>query len=138
MSPTERGLESMRGSPARRCSRFILLLLACSWLAAAQSADVGVTKLGADLAPANTDVAYTLTVTNGGPDPAANFTLTDPIPAGMTFVSLASPAGFACVTPAAGANGTVSCSIATLAPSQVVFTLTVHIPAGTPGGTSFT
>src|ERR1700680_4073918 len=82
----------MRGSPARRCSRFILLLLACSWLAAAQSADVGVTKLGADLAPANTDVPYTLTVTNGGPDPAANFTLTDPIPAGMTFVSLASPA----------------------------------------------
>jgi hypothetical protein len=61
----------MRGSPARFCFRFILLLLACSWLAAAQSADVGVTKLGADLAPANTDVAYTLTVTNGGPDPAA-------------------------------------------------------------------
>jgi uncharacterized repeat protein (TIGR01451 family) len=64
-------------------------------------------------------------------------TLSDPLPAGTTFVSLASPAGWTCTTPAVGAAGTVSCSLASLAPaSPQTFTLTANVgvayPAGTP------
>lgn len=81
-------------------------------------------------------LAYTVTVTNGGPDTATGLTLTDTLPAGTVFASLASPGGWSCTTPAVGAAGAVSCTAATLAAaSNAVFTLTVTVDAGLTGGT---
>jgi uncharacterized repeat protein (TIGR01451 family) len=91
-------------------------------------ADLNVTKSGPATAASNSTVAYTITVTNDGPDAAANVTLTDILSA--PFVSLASPAGWSCTTPAAGATGTVTCTIASLANAAVpTFTLFVTAPA---------
>ena len=46
------------------------------------------------------------------------------------------PGGWTCVTPAVGAGGTVSCSIASLAPlASGVFTLTVKVSPAVPTGT---
>jgi uncharacterized repeat protein (TIGR01451 family) len=107
----------------------------------AQEADLLVQKSGPTEAAADTDVAYTVTVTNLGPDDAPGVTLNDNIPAGMTFVSETQDSGpvFACVTPAVGAGGAITCTNALLtAGSAASFTFTVHIDAGTPPGTSFT
>lgn len=116
----------------------VLFLFGAS-AASAQEADLGITKSGPASAAANSDVAYTLNVFNVGPDDAASASLSDPIPAGMTFVSLVSPAGWICTTPAVGGTGTVSCTNPNLtAGSNVNFTLTLHIVAGTPSGTFLT
>ena len=76
-------------------------------------ADVGVTLLAPEFAAPDTDLAYTIAMQNGGPDPADDATLTDALPGDLTFVSLHAddrgPA-FTCSTPSAGAGGTVSCA----------------------------
>src|SRR6266446_8093731 len=51
-------------------------------------ADMGVTKTGPGAAGPDTDVVYTIVVTNGGPDAASSVTVSDPLPGTMTFVSL--------------------------------------------------
>jgi len=114
-------------------------LLSPASSAFAQQADLVVTKSGPASAAAGTNVTYTMNVLNVGPDDSASASLTDPIPPGMTFVSLSSPGGWSCTTPAVGAGGTVSCSNALFAPGgNVNFSLTVAIPGGTPPGTAFT
>ena len=101
---------------------------------------VGITKDDApDPVPAGTNLVYTITVTHGAEDTdpvdASDVSWTDTLPAGTTFVSLAAPAGWSCNTPAVGSGGTVTCSIATLAPeSSEVFTLTVAVDAGLGDG----
>jgi uncharacterized repeat protein (TIGR01451 family) len=104
-------------------------------------ADVGVQKSGPASALANTDVSYSITVTNGGPDAASTVALTDTLPATMTFVSMTQNSGpvFDCSSqPAAGSGGTVTCTIGSLAPfTTSTFTLIGHIPAGTPSTTAF-
>ena len=52
---------------------------------------------------AGQNLTYTITVTNNGPDAADAVSLSDTLPAGTTFVSLASPGGWSCTTPAVGA-----------------------------------
>ena len=87
----------------------------------ATSADVSVTKVDTpDPVVAGANLTYTITITNAGPSAAANATLNDTLPAGATFVSLAEPAGWGCTTPAVGTGGTVTCSIASLAPGNAV------------------
>jgi uncharacterized repeat protein (TIGR01451 family) len=107
----------------------------------APSADLQVVKTGPDSALANTNVVYSITVVNAGPDPAALVALTDSLPGTMTFVSLAQNSGpaFDCSSqPAVGSGGTVTCTIASLAAGTTsTFTLTGHIPAGTASGTTF-
>jgi uncharacterized repeat protein (TIGR01451 family) len=99
-------------------------------------ADLSVSKTDSpDPVPVGTNLTYTITVTNAGPSDAAGASLTDSLPAGTTFVSLASPGGWSCTTPAVGAGGTVSCTIATLAPGSSVFTLVVAVDPGTAIGT---
>jgi uncharacterized repeat protein (TIGR01451 family) len=105
----------------------------------AASADLSVTKTDAfDPAVGGINFNYTITVTNAGPSPAASVSLSDPLPAGTTFVSLSSPAGWSCTTPAVGAGGTVTCSNASLAVGSAVFTLTVAIAPSTTGTISNT
>ena len=51
-------------------------------------ADLAVTEAGPAGGVPGTNVSYTLTATNNGPDSAANVSLTDTLPAGVTFVSI--------------------------------------------------
>lgn len=93
------------------------------------AADLRVTKTGTESAPADTDVTYVVTVTNFGPQPAEDATLTDVIPPGLTFVSATQDSGptFLCSDPGVGNEGTITCTIASLpvnAPAQ--FTFVVH------------
>jgi uncharacterized repeat protein (TIGR01451 family) len=105
-------------------------------------ADVSIVKTGPNSAPANSDVSYTITVTNGGPNDATNVSWTDTLPAGsptspMTFVSFTQNSGptFNCGVPSA----TTTCTIATLPLSATAtFTFVGHIPNGTASGTTYT
>jgi uncharacterized repeat protein (TIGR01451 family) len=124
-------------------SALVLLWTAVAFVAAvpsavAQEADVAVTKVGPDTAAANSTVAYSVTVFNVGPDAAADVTVTDPIPAGTTFVSASQNSGpvFSCSTSSVGSGGTITCTLATMATgSSADFTL--RIAAGTPNGATF-
>ena len=102
-------------------------------------ADVGVAKSGPTSAGPDTDVVYTITVRNAGPQAASDVELRDTLPGTMTFESLTqSGAPFACSTPAIDAGGTIVCTAATLpAGASTTFTLTGHVPPGTPTETEF-
>jgi uncharacterized repeat protein (TIGR01451 family) len=92
------------------------------------TSDVSVTKVDdPDPVLPGANLVYTITVTNSGPADATSVNLVDPLPLETTFVSLAEPGGWTCVTPAVGTNGEVLCSIPTLAPGSAVFTLTVAV-----------
>jgi uncharacterized repeat protein (TIGR01451 family) len=84
---------------------------------------------------AGSNIVYTITVTNiAGPSDAAT-SLSDTLPAGTTFVSLTTPGGWSCSTPAVGAAGTVSCSSTLTPAASAVFTLTVKTNPALAGGT---
>jgi large repetitive protein len=118
-----------------------VLLFAHAGLAAAQEADLAVTKNGPATAAAGSDVVFQVGVTNLGPDAAANIALNDPLPPGMTFVAAGQTGGpaFVCSTPAVGDPGVIACTAAALAPgASATFDFTLRIPAGTAPGTFFT
>src|ERR1041384_2194658 len=100
------------------------------------SADLAVNKFGPIKAAADSDVTYTVTVTNHGPDDAQDVTLTDPVPAHTTFVSPAtqvSGPSFTCT------GNTPPCSISTLAVgATAVFSITYHVNADTLADTVIT
>jgi uncharacterized repeat protein (TIGR01451 family) len=102
------------------------------------SADMGV---GVGVAPnpvaAGSDLTFTITVTNGGPNAATQAAMATAVPIGTTFVSLVSPAGWAANTPAVGGTGPISASIASLTSGgQAVFTLIVRVaPTSAAGST---
>jgi len=103
---------------------------------AAVSADLSITKTdGAASVTAGTATTYTMVVTNNGPDAAPNVTLTDTLPAQMTFNAVSAPAGWSCTTPAVGVSGTVSCSTASMASGVTdTFALSVTVGPSTPAG----
>ena len=73
--------------------------------------DVGVAKIAAQpVVPLGSNLTYTVTVTNLGPAGASGVTLTDPLPAGVTFVSATSSQGSCGQT-----AGTVTCNLGDLA-----------------------
>ena len=77
---------------------------------AATSADLSITKGDRpDPVTAGSSLTYTLTVHNAGPDAAAAVTVSDPLPAGVTFVS-ATPSVGSC-----SGTSTVTCSLGSLA-----------------------
>ena len=82
-----------------------------------------------------TTLAYNLRVNNSGPEPAESVTLTSAIPAGTSFVSLVSPAGWVCMTPAVGATGAISCTNDALDVTTDVLVLSVQL-GGAPDGTA--
>jgi uncharacterized repeat protein (TIGR01451 family) len=99
-------------------------------------ADVTVTKTGPAVVVAGENVSYMIDVTNAGPS-TASVTLSDTLPAGTTYVLLASPPGWSCTNPAMGASGTVTCNAATLQPGVTAsFTIAVNVAASVaPGST---
>ena len=102
-------------------------------------ADLAVTKTSTpDPVNAGSNITYTITVNNGGPADAAAVSLNDTLPAGLTFVSFSSPAGWTCSTPGVGGTGAVSCTRPILVPGvDQVFTLIANVPAGATSGTTY-
>ena len=101
-----------------------------------QVADLAVSKVGTpDPVNAGTQLTYTITVINLGPDAAVAAGLSDTLPAGTTFVSLLSPAAWSCTAPGVGAGGTVDCSNPSFAVGSDIFTLVVLIDPATPAAT---
>src|SRR5207244_2199866 len=91
----------------------------------------------------DTDVTFTITVTNLGPNAATNASFADTLPGGspggfpMTFVSFNQTSGPAWNCGAPGA--TTTCTIASLAASTTsVFSFVGHVPSGASSGTQYT
>ncbi|ADU47648.1 DUF11 domain-containing protein [Intrasporangium calvum] len=99
------------------------------------SADVSVTKSDSpDPVFAGNQLTYTIQVTNHGPSTAADVTITDPLPAGTTFVSGQDQNGNTVCSLAQ--PGIAVCDLGTLQPQQVVTVLlTVLVDASVPSGT---
>jgi uncharacterized repeat protein (TIGR01451 family) len=84
--------------------------------AACAVADLAVTNVASPATlTAGTNVTFTQTVTNNGPNAADGVVYMAPIPANSTFVSFAAPVGWTCVLPSVGGTGAVVCTIPTLA-----------------------
>jgi uncharacterized repeat protein (TIGR01451 family) len=106
------------------------------------SADLGLTKTGPANATPGTTVVYTLVVSNAGPSNAASVAVSDPTPAGLTFVSTSG----ACVTAfpcnlgtlAPGATRTITATFAVpstyTTPDPIVNSATVTSPSSDPAG----
>src|SRR5437588_5485581 len=75
------------------------------------NADLSILKFGPNEAFAGNNIAYTIQVTNGGPDTAQLIVITDPGPNNSTFASEAQNSGptAACTNPSAGGTGTSTC-----------------------------
>jgi uncharacterized repeat protein (TIGR01451 family) len=96
-------------------------------LVAGAPVDVAVTKVGApDPVDLNAALTYTLMVTNNGPNAAGSVVLTDPLPAGVAFVSAMTTQG-ACMA----AGGTVTCNLGSIAMGGLVtVTINTTVTAG--------
>jgi uncharacterized repeat protein (TIGR01451 family) len=99
-------------------------------------ADLLVTKTAsASAVQVGTNVTYLVTVANAGPNSALNVTLTDALPAGLTFVSNSGASGWTCVNPTAGSGGTITCSIPSLASGgTATFTIVANVSCGVAHG----
>jgi uncharacterized repeat protein (TIGR01451 family) len=104
-------------------------------------ADLAVTKTGPGIANPGDNLSYALSVANNGNVNALSVALSDPLPPNTTFFSLIQNTGpaFICAAPTVGANGTVTCNIATLAAgASATFTLVVRVNPGLPATTTVT
>jgi uncharacterized repeat protein (TIGR01451 family) len=109
---------------------------AVSGMAVAQTADLAVTKTGSpDPVVADTDLTYSIVLTNKGPD-GAEATVKDALPPGVTFVSFRASAGWQTITPTVGGGGTVTAASSNVKMgATATFTLVVHAepaPRGAP------
>ncbi|MEO8072097.1 MAG: DUF11 domain-containing protein, partial [Acidobacteriota bacterium] len=105
------------------------------------SSDLSVTITDSpDPLPPGSNIRYSVEITNSGPDFATGVTVSIPIPANTTFVSLAQTSKFTfnCTTPAVGGTGNVVCTTPTLITGTVQLILTVNVNASTPSGTVVT
>ncbi len=88
------------------------------------AADLAITKSGPASATTGSTVTYTLTITNGGPGAAANVSVSDPTPAGLTFLATGGACfgGFPCALGnlASGQSVTVTASYTVTAASGSV------------------
>lgn len=89
------------------------LVLGAATTAAAQSTDLSITKTnGATSITQGANTTYVISVTNNGPT-VADATITDSLPAGLTFVSVIAGI-WNCTTPAVGTSGAISCTTPSL------------------------
>jgi uncharacterized repeat protein (TIGR01451 family) len=123
------------------CALAIAAAVASAPDALAQTSDIEVEKSGPAQSAADTDVTYTVVISNYGPDDSTPVALDDTLPGSMTFVSLTQDNGptFNCSDPGPGNGGAISCTIASLpAGLSATFSFVMHIPPLTPPGTTFT
>ncbi len=95
------------------------------------SADLAITKTGPATVVAGSNVSYSLVVVNNGPSDAANLSVTDTLPVGVTFVS-ATGAGWTCTNVG---NVSVTCTRPALAAGATAPTITVVVTAPAQAGT---
>jgi uncharacterized repeat protein (TIGR01451 family) len=108
-------------------------------IAYAQSASTSIEfALTSGTPIAGTNLEFTVRANNEGPDPAATTAVTFDVPTNSTFVSLVTPGGWSCITPAPGGTGTITCSIASFVPGSDAFVLTVATVSTSPQGTPVT
>jgi uncharacterized repeat protein (TIGR01451 family) len=105
----------------------------------AQNADLSIIKSSnSSIVVAGTDVPYDISVSNfSGETSTPTNTVTDNLPAGMTFVSEIHPDGWTCITPAVGSGGTITCTSADPISdeSSSSFTFVFHLDSGVSNGT---
>ncbi len=106
----------------------------------ANDAEVSITKVDApDPVAAGGLLTYSLEVTNNGPEDATDLEVSDPLPAGTTFSSVAPSAVWTCMTPAVGAGGTVTCTAPLLGVGETAtIDIVVTVDAGLAAGTVLT
>jgi uncharacterized repeat protein (TIGR01451 family) len=92
----------------------------------ASTVDIVVAKSGPALVNAGGNVAYTITLTNSGPDPALDAFFVDQLPAGTTFVSLTHVSG---LVGACQSGTTVSCGFESM-PNNSSSTYSLVVRAG--------
>lgn len=97
-------------------------------VASPTQADVAITK-NASPDPVNqgTNLTYSLQVTNNGPAVAQNVTVSDPLPAQVTFTSVSTTQGTCTYT---AATTTVSCSLGSLSVGNLAI-ITINVAAST-------
>ncbi len=105
-------------------------------------ADLAVTKTDSpDPVSSGSNLTYTISLTNNGPNGADSVSLTDTVPANTTFVSFTQNTGpsFTISAPAVGGTGTITATVASL-PSggSATFTFVVNVGASVPNGTIIT
>jgi uncharacterized repeat protein (TIGR01451 family) len=84
------------------------------------------------------NLTYTITVKSNGPDFGTNVLITDSVPSGATFVSVA-PGGSTCRAPAVGGLGPINCTLPRLNKGATwVVKMTVKVNANIPHGTVIT
>lgn len=98
----------------------------------ATQADVSIVKTASpEPVDQNTNLTYTLQVTNNGPAIAQGVTVSDPLPPAVTFTNVSTMQG-ACIQ----SSGTVNCTIGTLSVGeQVIITINVNAATFSSGGT---
>jgi uncharacterized repeat protein (TIGR01451 family) len=102
------------------------------------STDMAVTAAGPSSVTVGTNATYTITVTNNGPNAAQGVVLTDILPAGSTFVSMAHTAGADAFTLSHSGSAAAATASATIAPgSSDTFSVTVSAPTGLANGAAF-
>ena len=125
---------------SRRKRRSIAAIEVCEDRVLLSIADLSVnmtTSAGTFLSGSN--VSYTVTVANAGPDAAQTVALSTVVPANSTFVSDTQTSGptFNLAIPAPGGTGTISETIDTLGSgAQATFNIVVMTSASTPAGTT--
>jgi len=131
-----RGVSRLPGPAARACRRPAWLLLALLWstAAAAQEADLAITKSdGSDVYTPGSEVVYQVVVTNHGPDTVEEATVIDPLPAGILLGS------WNCTATGGGScdqgigTGGINTAVDLPAGAQATFVHTISVPASFSG-----
>src|SRR6202011_3641497 len=107
----------------------------------AGSADLSVTNSASPVpVQATNNISYTQVVTNAGPSTATSASFTEVTPPNTSFVSLSPiPVGWACVLPAVGSAGTITCTNPSFASGTASFPVVITVNAsGNPPGTVIT
>jgi uncharacterized repeat protein (TIGR01451 family) len=102
------------------------------------TADLVINKTATPTATQGSTITYNISLTNNGPNPATSVSLSDALPANTTFVSEAQNTGpaFICSNPSVGANGTVTCTLASMASgATATFSIVVTVSSSAPLGT---
>lgn len=99
------------------------------------NAPLSITKVGPAAVCAGDTFTYKVTVNNGGSSTALNATISDPLPANTTFVSLSGTGAFAngC-SHNGGTPGTVTCSAIDIPTGMHELNITVKLSPSAPAG----
>lgn len=98
-----------------RCFYPVIILLAFAASARGDGADLSVTISDApDPAVVGSNITFTMTVWNNGPEGASDVVLSGSLPSNAKFQSLRSPEGWACSTPPPESTGSIDCAAETV------------------------